>query len=253
MNYDFQRASLMKRVPAWLLDMILLVIVAVGIVAGLAYAVDMDAHSEALDAIYVRYETEYGVDFGITAEEAEKLTEEQLAVYEAANEALSKDPEAQKTYELFVNLTLVVLSGGILGAFLLLEFLVPLWLKNGQTLGKKVFGVALMRKDGIKVTPFMMFARAILGKFTVETMIPLLLIIAAAFGIMGLDGLLFGGLFLLAQVIVTLVTRDKTAIHDLMACTVAVDLSSQMIFDSPEAMEAYHSDIITDEAEPDGE
>lgn len=253
MNYDFQRAGMMKRAPAWLLDMIMLVIVAVGLIAGLAYAVDMDAHSEALDAVYVRYEKEYGVDFGITQEEAEKLTEEQLASYEAANEALSKDPEAQKAYELFVNLTLVVLSGGILGAFLLLEFLIPLWLKNGQTLGKKVFGVALMRKDGIKVTPFMMFARAILGKFTVETMIPLLLIVAAVLGIMGLEGLLVGAMFLLAQVIITLVTRDKTAIHDIMACTVAVDLSSQMIFDSPEAMEAYHNNLYADEAEPDGE
>ena len=50
--------------------------------------------------------------------------------------------------------------------------------------------------------------------------------------------------FLLAQIIVPIVTRNKTALHDLLACTVAVDMSSQMIFDSVEEMEAYEAEII---------
>ena len=243
MIYDMQRASFLKRVPAWLLDIILLVTLATGMIAGLAYILDMDGHNEKLDAIYAGYEEQYGISFDSTEADFAAMTEDELAVYEAAAEALSKDTEAQKTFELVMSLTLVTLSGGILGAFLLLEFLVPLWLKNGQTLGKKVFGVALMRKDGVKVTPFMMFARTILGKYTLETMIPVLLLVMMFFGFLGMEGLLVFGLILLLQIIIPLVTRNKTGIHDILACTVAVDLSSQMIFDSPEEQLEHHKKI----------
>ena len=240
MIYDFQRASMLKRVPAWLLDIILLITLATGVMAGMSYILDIDTQFEALDAVYVRYEKEFNIDFAKTNEELAAMEEEELARYEAAAEALSKDIEAQKTYQLVMNLTLITLSVGILVAVLLLEFLIPLLLKNGQTLGKKVFGVALMRKDGIRVTPFMMFARTILGKYTVETMVPVLLIIGLMFNVAGGIALILLVVFLLAQIIVPFATRNKTALHDLMACTVAVDLSSQMIFDSVEEQEEYH-------------
>lgn len=248
MNYEIQRASLSRRLPAWLLDIILLVTLATGLMAGLSYALDMDTHQKALDEVYVRYEQDFGIDFETTPEQFEAMTEEELAKYEAASEALSKDTEAQKIYEMILNLTLITLSGGILGAFLILEFAIPLFLKNGQTLGKKVFGVALMRKDGIKVTPFMMFVRTILGKYTLETMIPVLLVVAVLFGIMGMEGFLGIILILALQVIVGLATRNKTGVHDFLACTVAVDLSSQMIFDSPESQLEYYKRLHEENA-----
>ena len=243
MRYDFQRASMLKRVPAWILDAILLITLAVGIMAGVSRVLDVEAHTAALNAIYVRYEQEYNVDFAKAREEFAEMTEEELARYEAAAEALSKDTDAQKAYELVLNLTLITLSIGTLVSFLIFEFLIPLLLKNGQTIGKKVFGVALMRKDGVKVTPFMMFARTILGKYTLETMIPILLVVAVIFGVMGLEGLILMLIGLLAPVITMFATRNKTAFHDMLACTVAVDLSSQMIFDTPEAQLEYHKQL----------
>lgn len=243
MRYDIQRAGMLKRIPAWMLDVILLVTLATGIMAGMSYLLDMDTHSRNLDAVYQRYEQEYGIDFTTTEEQFAEMTEDELAVYEKAAEALSKDTEAQKAYEIVLNLTLITMSAGVLGAYLILEFLIPIWLRNGQTVGKKVFGVALMRKDGVKVTNFMMFTRTILGKCTLETLIPLLLTIMLFFGFMGGEGLILLGLILLAQVIVPLATRNKTAIHDLLACTVAVDLSSQMIFDSPEELMEYEEQL----------
>ncbi len=248
MNYDIQKASMLRRVPAWLLDIILVLVLATGFMAGLSYVLDLDAHIDQIDAVYDRYEKEYDVSFDLTDEDYEKLTEEDLARYEAASEALSKDTEAQKTYELVLNLTLVTVSGGFLGALLILEFLIPLWLKNGQTLGKKVFGIGLMRKDGIKVTTFMLFVRAVLGKFTIETMIPIFLLLASIFGILGLGGLILCLAALLIPAIVALVTRNKTAIHDLMACTIAVDLGSQMIFDTPEEQLEYYKQLHEENA-----
>ncbi len=247
MDYDFQRASMLKRIPAWILDMIMLITLATGLMACISYVVDIDTSIEKMNAVYTRYEQEYGVSFEMTEEESQKMTEEELAKYQSAMEALAKDTQTQKLFELLMNQTLLIAGFGFLGAFLILEILIPLWLKNGQTLGKKCFGIALMRKDGIKVTPFMLFVRAILGKYTVETMIPILVLLMWFFGIMGL-GLLLALGFLLVQIIVPMATRNKTAIHDLAACTVAVDLASQMIFDSVEDMEAYNAQIHVERA-----
>ena len=239
MKYDVQKAGMLRRIPAWLLDVILLITLATGLIAGMSYVLDMDTQVDKMDAIYKQYEKEYGVSFTITGEEYEKLSEAEKAKYEQANVALAEDTQAQKAYELLMNLTLITLSVGILGAFLILEFAVPLLLKNGQTLGKKAFGVALMRDDGIKVTTFMMFARSILGKYTVETMMPVLLLVSMFFNGGSGFSLMLLVAFLLAQIIIPLATRNKTAIHDLMACTIAVELSSQMIFDTVQEQEEY--------------
>ena len=245
MNYDIQRASMLKRVPAWLLDIILLITVATGFLALWSQVFDVMPHVEKLSGIVEKYEAEYGGQLSMSVEEYEKLTaEEKLAADEISLEidkALNQDPEALKALETVATYIFAMLSLSILCAYVILELLIPLWLKNGQTLGKKCFGVALMRKDGIKVTPFMMFARTVLGKCTVETVALVLMLLNIAGPIFWL-----GVAVLLAQIIVPLATRDKTALHDLMACTVAVDLSSQMIFDTPEAMEAYYAELYTD-------
>ena len=83
MRYDFQRASMLKRIPAWILDMILLVTLTTGFMAGLAYVLNWDAQTAAMDSVYTRYEQDYGIDFGITDEEIANLSKEELAKYEA--------------------------------------------------------------------------------------------------------------------------------------------------------------------------
>jgi uncharacterized RDD family membrane protein YckC len=158
------------------------------------------------------------------------------------SDALNQDEAAINAWSKLISNGLSIESLSVLVAYTILEFAVPLLLKNGQTIGKKCFGVALMRKDGLKVTPFMMFARTILGKYTVETMIPILLL-GSGVAFMGFPVTIAGLVIALVPAVVCLATRNKTAIHDLMACTVAVDLSSQMIFNTVEEMEAYHEDI----------
>ena len=68
------------------------------------------------------------------------MTEAQKETYDAAYDALIADEEAMKAYNMMVNLTLVITTCGILLAVLLWELLIPLFLGNGQTLGKKIFG-----------------------------------------------------------------------------------------------------------------
>lgn len=256
MNYNIQRASMLKRIPAWMLDMILLITLVTGFMAGWSYVFDVTPHSEKLDAIEQQYEVQYNSQLDISVEDYEKMTDEEkeqkMTEEERAHmneiileidEALFQDAEYMDAFGKIISNVFSMVSLSFLCAYFVLEFLIPLWLKNGQTLGKKCFGVALMRKDGIKVTPFMMFTRTILGKCSIELMVPIMLYVILSGSIVGLAA---GAIFLIAQIIVLFATYHKTAIHDLLACTVAVDLSSQMIFDSVEAMEAYHTELYAD-------
>ena len=243
MEYDFQRASMLKRMMAWLLDLIMIVTLAVGCMWGISTFVNIEPDWNTVSAAIDKYEAQFGGPLSPTASEYEQMTAEQKAqadeISRQINEALFQDQEASHAYAMVINKALIIVSLGFLLSFLLWEFLIPLMFKNGQTLGKKCFGIALMRKDGVKVTPFMMFARAILGKCTVETLLPVMILMT----FFSSFGLLLSAGFLIAQIVIPLATRNKTAIHDLMACTVAVDLSSQMIFDSPEEMVEYHKRI----------
>ncbi len=112
-----------------------------------------------------------------------------------------------------------------------LEFVVPLFLKNGQTLGKKIFGIAVMRTDGIRISPLILLIRTLLGKYTIETMTPILVVFLTVFAGLGYIGLVaLAGLALL-QILLMAFTKTNSAIHDVLARTVVVDLASQMIFD----------------------
>lgn len=247
--YDLQKASMWKRISAALLDVILLVIVATGVAFLLSTVLQYDAQTDRLNDLYSGYEQTYGVKLDITSAEYEAMSEADRALYEDAIAALTKDAEVNRVYGLIFNYTLIIISFSILVSYLLLELLVPLILKNGQTVGKKVFGIGVMRQDGVRVPPVLMFARTVLGKCTVETMVPVLIIVMIYFGLTGIIGLAAIGILLVIQLFLLIATRGHTPIHDMLAHTVTVDLSSQMIFDTPEELLAYKQRIHAEEVE----
>lgn len=248
MNNDLQKASMLKRISAYTFDMILLVCLVMVIAMAMSGIFGYDDYNARMDAAYEQYGQMYGINVSMTLDEYEKLTPEQLDLYKQALEAINADQEVMHIYSMVVNLTLIIASLSILLGYLVLEFVVPLWLGNGQTLGKKIFGIALMRQDGVKITPLMLFVRTILGKYTLETMIPVLIVIMLLFQMVGVIGTMILGLILLLQVILLIATRTNSALHDLLACTVAVDMASQMMFDSPEALLEYQKRISAEKA-----
>lgn len=243
MMFDVQKASMWKRCSAVLFDMILLVILTVGAAFLLSALLGFDKHDAAWNEAQAKYEKEYGILFGITQEEYIQLSEEERANWNSAYSALIKDEEAMYSYNMVVNLTLLISTFAILAAYLVLEFAVPLKLGNGQTLGKKIFGVALMRTDGVKITAPLLFIRTILGKFTIETMIPVLVCVMISFNSIGIMGILILGLLLLVQIILLIKTQTNSCIHDVLAKTVTVDFASQMIFETTEEMIAYKNKV----------
>ena len=247
--YDLQKASMWKRISAALCDLILMAVAAAGFAILFSALLGYDAHAAQLDVIGKEYQAEYNVDFKISQEDYNKLTDAEKDNYKAAIEAFSKDAEANQIYGVVVNLSFLIITFGILLAFILLELVVPLILRNGQTVGKKIFGVGVMREDGIRITPIVLFTRAILGKYTVETMIPVLLILMIYWEMIGILGTIAVFGMLILQIVLLATTRERAVIHDKLAHTVAVDFASQMIFDTPEELIAYKQRIHADIAE----
>ncbi len=248
MIYDLQRASMLKRISAWLLDFILLCIVATLMAFLLSAALNYDSYSEQLDARYAVYEEQYGVSRNLTQAQVDAMTPEELANVEAASKALSEDEEALYAYNMLLQLMIVITSIGILLAYVVLEFTVPMLLGNGQTLGKKVFGIAVMRQDGVRVNGVCMFIRTVLGKYAIETMIPVMMALMLWFGAVGEVGWLIVGVILIAQAVLLVSTREHYTIHDKLATTVTVDLASQMIFKTHEDMIAYKQKAAAEKA-----
>ncbi|MBE6533711.1 MAG: RDD family protein [Ruminococcaceae bacterium] len=244
--YDFQKASMWKRISAALFDFIILCTVVVGFALLLSVVVGYDGYVDNLEAVYNEYEEKYEVDFDAKYDE---LTEEQKNNYDTAKDTLLADERVHYNNNMVINFTFVIVTFSILLAYLLLEFLVPLLFKNGQTLGKKIFGIAVMREDGVKITPMVLFVRTVLGKYTLETMIPVLILIMLYLGIMGIIGLVAIVGLLIAQVVLLIVTKARTPLHDKISYTVVVDYASQMIFDSTEDLIAYKKKIHAEQVE----
>lgn len=243
MVYDLQKADFWKRISAFLFDFIIFGIIAVGLAWAISAITGFDTYKEGLDKCYQKYESEYGIDFNITSDDYEKLSDEQKESYLLASKALENDGEAFYFYSMTVNLTLVMIILSILISNLLMEFVIPIIFGNGQTLGKKIFGIGVMRSDGVRVSTLQLFVRAVLGKCTIETLVPVLVVVMIIMGATGLFGLiiLFG--LALAQIILLIVTKARTPIHDIMAATVTIDIASQMIFDTPEALLEYKQKV----------
>lgn len=229
---------------------------AVGFAFGISAIFDYNTYSDTYSNGIERYAQQYGVDFESIVSQADfdALTPAERQNYEAAVNAMNEDVEILNALSAIVRLIVAITSVSVFLAFLALEFVVPLILKNGQTVGKKVFGLGVMRTNGVKVRGISLFIRTFLGKYVVETMIPVLvvmMIIFHAIGVMPGVGL-FGPLVVLAlliiQIVMVTMTKTNSMIHDMVSDCVVVDLASQMIFDSEKAMIEYKTKKAAEEA-----
>jgi uncharacterized RDD family membrane protein YckC len=184
----------------------------------------------------------------MTQAQFDALSQAQQDAYDEAYQALISDREVIYLYNLVLNLTILITTFSILIAVLLMEFAVPLLLGDGRTLGKKIFGLCVMHTDGIRMNRMQLFVRTVLGKFTVETMVPVYLLLMLFWGIIDLTGtiVLFG--LLIVQCVVMVVTKTNSMIHDLLAGTVVADFASQRIFRSREELIEYQKALAAERA-----
>ncbi len=242
MSLTLQKAGLWKRISAFLFDIILTVTIAVGFSVAVSAMFDYNGQVARLNDIYTAYEQEYGVDFDISKEDYEKLTDEQKANLDAANQAFLQDEGLIEIYDVLFYMTLAIVSISAFTAILLWQFLIPLFFGNGQTLGKKIFGTCVIRTNFTKAANPVLFIRAMVGVFAIETMFPILMFIMVVFGFLGSAGIIALLLFYALQIFVMCYTQTNSAIHDLLTDTVVVDFASQMIFETEEERIAYEKE-----------
>lgn len=262
MIYDLQKASWVKRFSAFLLDFILLAMVFTGAMLAVSALTNYDKHFNELELRLNEIQESYNIpeiekESQVYFNQFQYMTEEQkasihpdvLEVYSACTEAMNTDENIVKLYKTIMNLSIVIVSISMLFTYILLEFLVPLFLKNGQTIGKKIFSIAVMRNDSVKISPMVLFIRAILGKYTIGTMVPIVMLLMLLFGASPITSIFVILLILILQVVLLITSRKRALIHDYLASTVVVDFQSQMIFESAEAKREYQLQLHKEAAE----
>ena len=247
MRFELQRADFWKRISAFLFDAVMIVIVSVGLAAIFSLFLSYGDHYDVLSEAEKEYSEKYGIDLNLSPEEYEKLSEEEKLKYEAADAEFAKDEKVIYAYNMLLNLSLITLTMSLLLAFIGLELVVPILFKHGRTLGKKIFGLAVMRTNGVKLGGQAHFIRSIIGKYTMETMVPIYILLMILFGNLGVVGTVMLVLILLLEIFTMCYTKTRSAIHDLVSDTVVVDFQSQMIFESEDELIAYKTRIHEEE------
>ena len=266
MIYDLQKASVLKRISAWLLDFILLTIVITGLAWGLSAAFGYYTNQSFIEEINEEYDVKYFSEINgegclpenrkltfntniMTAEKYEALSKEDRAVFDSAYDVYKNDERVSYAFTKEITILMSAVSLGIILAFLGLEFFVPLKLGNGQTVGKKVFAIGVMQVNGVRITGISLFARSMLGKCTVETMVPALIILMILQGTVNIVGLLVLLLLAIFEAVLLISTKTNSLIHDVFAFTVTVDMPSQMIFDTEAELIEYKKRIHAEAVE----
>lgn len=247
MIYDIQPASILKRISAFILDIILLATIAVVISYLVSIILKVDSHQQVLQDKYTYYEETYNVKFNLTQEEIDALSEEEKAHYEEVEDIIQHDEELIKEYNLVINLTLITIVLGVLIAVLILEFIIPLIFKNGQTIGKKIFSIIVAKSNSVKISNVQLFVRTIFGKFLIELMIPIYIIVALFFGTAGRFWLFFLIGLALLQMILLAVTKNHTVIHDAISFCVVCDKQTQKLFASEDELIKYKEKVHSEE------
>ncbi len=245
---DLQKASMWKRISAFLFDGIMLGMLAVLLALCLSAILNYDHHQAIFSEAYQRYYAEYGLTEEMLTADPAALTEEEAALISSASAAIAADEAAVHAYSMVINLQVLIVTFALLLAFLLWEFVLPLALGNGQTLGKKIFGIAVMQLDGVRISHVALFIRAIIGKYAVGTMPYAMCALYVVSGAGSPVFLLIGLALIIVQLLVLIISRENALLHDKMAFTVTVDYASQMIFRTREELMAYKKKLHAEKA-----
>ena len=109
---------------------------------------------------------------------------------------------------------------------------VPWFMKNGQTLGKKINKLALANSDGYKFSNSRLLMRFV--PFGVVTLSLLLLIPVNIYLVMSIIAII-----LLVSFALAMSSPKRMSLHDFVAQTIVVDLKQSTIFNGPEDEDKY--------------
>lgn len=231
--YEINKAPALKRLAAWLIDMIIVIVLASGFtwLGSMTYS----KVSKNLDQKYIEHgiylpdstqpsgykACELKYDDNGVAIETDSCTISWKAFY--------ADEEAVKLTRMANNCVVANIGVGTLIAVLLVEFMCPLLFKKTQaTPGYWIMHIGIIGKDCIKAKPLPLFARAVIGRWAIEVMVPVLCVLYIMSNIgAGLYGTIALFVFVLVEACFMAFTKNRVAIHDAISNTVPVDADQQ--------------------------
>ena len=169
------------------------------------------------------------------AKDNEKATTYRYVYYYALADitSLSKLQNDYNKYALYgVTLPLVV---AIIVTFLIFYFVVPLFFKNGETIGKKVMHVCLVNKLGYQYKRIQLLPRVLF-----PMLLTIIIVFLAGFSIWAFAGV---SVALLISFIFVIFTKDNKAIHDYFAGTLVVDAKQSTWFKDINEEEKAEKDV----------
>ncbi len=255
MAITIQKANFWKRISAWMFDAVMTIVIAMGLAIPTLQIFRYDEYYEQFTAIQTVYteqaETKYGIDFDLSAEEYNQMGEDAKSDYnqkkaeaqKEINDNLEKDEQATKLSSQLISIMVSTFCISLFLTFMVWYFVLPIIFKHGRTLGKKIFGLAVIRTNCVKISTPVLFVRSIIGLYAMETMAVLLLCT------MGSVGIIAAGLVQVLQIFVMFRTPMHASIHDLLSDSAVVDYASQQIFDTQEELEAYKAQEAAEASE----
>ena len=220
-------AKPIHRLAAFLIDAVVFVILFTGVLYLTSVIFDFDTHHEALLEEYKK------IGYYIFNEKTEKW--EYLA---------TTAPNYKEVTDLLMNNTIIAEELFFVNSFsvkaplaataivlVIVEFIVPLFLKNGATLGMKCFHIGLLSKNDLAINPLQLFARCFIGKIAILGIIPVLGIL---YIFLSTGGGLLGTLMVLLvygiQIGLLIASSNKTGIQDIISSVYPVDANETIFY-----------------------
>ncbi len=246
MALSIQKANFWKRISAYLFDFVIAIVLTLALSLITHTIFKVDTHIAKLNSLRAQYAADAGIDLDISTEEYQAMTEAEKSAYDekykAVNKAMSEDDEVLQINAAIITSVLGSFSVSIFCSTLILHFILPLFFKYGRSLGKKLFGLAVIRTSGVKISTPVLFIRSMIGLYAIETMFPLLILVFMLFKMLDIVGVIVLLAFAVLQIWVLYRTPTNSSIHDLLTDSVVVDMASQRIYESNEALLAIQQE-----------
>ena len=234
--YEPIKASKGKRLAAFLLDFILFISLFTGVMFIMSWITGYQQNSSLLQDAYIKY----GIYLPNPNGNGYYMCSDSDSSCITAWENFSKDSQALYYYSHALELTLLIITVSAFISLLIFEFIIPLLLKNGRTIGMYVMKIGLIDQEGIKANHIQLFIRFLFGKFIILTALPLygiMFLIFNAFG--GGIGLILAVVIILLNFALLIWTKKSQGIADYLGRVYAINIEETMIFSSLEELNHY--------------
>ena len=233
--YTPKRATWFKRILAFGLDIILFAVLLTGAMFLISYIVGFQHELELLNAKFIEY--------GIYLKNDEGIYEfcsdiNGSTACKDAWEAFNNDALACSYYDNTALKTLPILIGGVFVTELILDYIIPMCLKNGRTIGMFCLGLAYIDTRDIKINHFQVFTHFLFGKFIVVSALPIFFFLMHFFNVFPTYGLLICVVIILANLIMKFASPKRMGIADSIGKMYMIENESQIYCNTVEELSA---------------